>query len=147
MDMFPDKFNAEGVIHGPAGSGRGAFVSREDVARTAATVLEKLPGGIHDVTGPDALSVAEIAVRLSALVGRQLRYQEDSASAAREQLNRQEPSATRVDLEVGWFEAIAAGELSRTSDTVLRFTGREPLTLEAYFQAFPELLRPLIKGN
>ena len=38
-------------------------------------------------------------------------------------------------------EAIAAGELKRRSDTVLRFTGTAPLTLEDYFRAFPELLR------
>jgi len=36
-----------------------------------------------------------------------------------------------------------AGELERTSDTILRFTGTAPLTLEGYFRAFPELLRAL----
>lgn len=77
-------------------TGRGAFVSREDVARTAAAVLRKQPGGIYDVTGPEALSVADIARRLSTLVGRQLRYEDESADAARERLSRLEPLA--------WFQ-------------------------------------------
>jgi uncharacterized protein YbjT (DUF2867 family) len=143
MDMFLEKFDAGGVVRGPARQGRGAFVSREDVARTAAAVLLKQPGGTYDVTGPEALSVAGIAGRLSPLVGRQLRYEDESADAARERLSKLEPLAWRVELSVGWFLAIAAGELERTSDTILRFTGTPPLTLEAYFRAFPELLRAL----
>jgi NAD(P)H dehydrogenase (quinone) len=143
MDMFLENFDANGVIRGPAQQGRGAFVSREDVARNAAAVLGKQPGGIYDVTGPEALSIAEIARRLSTLVGRQLRYEDESADAARERLGSLESLAWRVDLSVGWFEAIAAGELERTSDTILRFTGTAPLTLEGYFRAFPGLLRAL----
>ncbi len=145
--MFLEKLDAEGVVRGPAQQGRGAFVSREDVARTAAAVLRKQPGGIHDVTGPEALSVADIARRLSTLVGRQFRYQDESADLARQRLSRLEPLAWRVDLSVGWFEAIAAGELKRTSDTVLGFTGMAPLTLEDYFRAFPELLRVFDAGR
>ena len=147
IDMFLDKFDAEGTIRGPSGQGRGAFVSREDVARTAAAVLRKHPAGIHDVTGPEALSVADIAGRLSVLVGRQLRYEDESTDAARERLSELEPLAWRVDLSVGWFEAIAAGELERTSDTVFRFTGTRPLTLEEYFGEFPELLHALQRAQ
>jgi NAD(P)H dehydrogenase (quinone) len=143
IDMFLEKFDADGVIRGPAQQGRGAFVSREDVARNAAAVLQQQPGGIYDVTGSEALSLAEVARRLSTLVGRQLRYEDESGDAARERLSRLEPLAWRVDLSAGWFEAIAAGELERTNDTILRFTGTAPLTVEGYFRAFPELLRPL----
>jgi NAD(P)H dehydrogenase (quinone) len=147
IDMFIGAFDAGGVIRGPARQGRGAFVSREDVARTAAAVLRKQPGGIYDVTGPEALSVADIARRLSILVDRPLRYVDEAGDVARERLSSLEPLAWRVDLSIGWFEAIAAGELRRTSDTVLRFTGKEPLTLEKYFREFPELLRPLHPGQ
>jgi NAD(P)H dehydrogenase (quinone) len=143
IDMFLDKFDAAGLVRGPAGQEHGAFVSREDVARTAAAIVQKPPGGVYDVTGPEAMSVADIARRLSIVVGRRLCYEEESLHAARERLRILEPLAWRADLSVGWFEAIAAGELSRTSDTVLHLTGKAPLTLEAYFQAFPELLHPL----
>ena len=141
LDMFLETFDAGGVVRGPARHGRGAFVAREDVAQTAAAALRQRPGGIYDVTGPEALSVGDIARRLSALVGRHLRYEDESADAARERLSRLEPLAWRVDLSVGWFQAIAAGELQRTSDTVLGFTGVAPLTLEEYLRAFPDVLR------
>jgi hypothetical protein len=77
------------------------------------------------------------------MTGRQLCYQPESVESARDRLNKREPASGRVDLSVGWSEAIAAGELEHTSDTVLRFTGKEPLKLEDYFILFPELLQPL----
>ena len=146
IDMFLEKFDAAGVIRGPAGQGRGAFVSREDVARTAAAVLQQ-PGGVYEITGPESLSVADVAARLSTLAGRQLRFEDESADAARKRLGKHESLPWRVDLEVGWFEAIAAGELQHTSDAVLHLTGKAPLTIEEYFQAFPKLLGSLLRPN
>jgi NAD(P)H dehydrogenase (quinone) len=147
VDMFLEKFGAGGVIRGPAQQECGAFVSREDVARTAVAALRERPGGIFDVTGPEALNVAEVTGRLSRLVARELRYEDESAVIARARLSRLEPLAWQVDLSVGWFEAIAAGELRPASDTVLRLTGTAPLGLEDYFRAFPELLQPLRPGE
>jgi NAD(P)H dehydrogenase (quinone) len=143
LDMFLEKFDDEGVIRGPARQTRAAYVSREDAARTAASVLLDPPGGIHDVTGPEALSITDIARRLSVLVFRRLRYQKESVASARERLSQVVQESWQVDLLVGWFEAIAAGELEAISDTVIRYTGRKPLGLEDYFSSFPKLLRQL----
>jgi uncharacterized protein YbjT (DUF2867 family) len=140
LDMFLEKFDADGVLRGPAQQGRGAFISREDAAQTAAAALLKPPAGICDVTGPEALNLTAIATRMSVLLGRHLRYEDEPAAASRERLSRSEPLAWRVELSVGWYEAIAAGELERASHTVLRLTGMAPLTLEQYFQAYPHLL-------
>jgi uncharacterized protein YbjT (DUF2867 family) len=106
-------------------------------------VLANPPGGTHDVTGPEALSLAEVARRFSALTGRQLRYQSESGESGRERLRKREEASWRVDLAVGWFEAIAAGELEHTSDTVFRFTRKEPMNIEQYFTLFPELSQSL----
>jgi hypothetical protein len=77
------------------------------------------------------------------MTGRDLRYQPESTKSARDRLSKLEPASWRVDLSVGWFEAIAAGELEHTSNSVLRFTGKEPMNLQEYFTLFPELLQPL----
>ena len=129
LDMFLEKFDSHGVVRGPAKQGLGAFVSREDAARTAAAAVRNRVAGVYDVTGPDALSVAEVARRLSALTGRELRYQEGDAGPD--------------ELSSGWYEAIAAGELARVTDTVRQLTGNPPLRLEEYFKQFPRLLEKL----
>jgi uncharacterized protein YbjT (DUF2867 family) len=140
MDMFLDMFDAAGVIRGPAKQGRGAFVSREDCARVAAAALNAPPEGTYDITGREALSLTDVARRLSAIVGRELRYEDESVEAGRDWRSKSGVPAWRVELSLGWYEAIAVGELERTSDTVLRFTGRSPLDIESYFAAFPGLL-------
>jgi len=142
-----EKFDADGVMRGPANETRGAFVSREDVAQTSAAVLADPSGGTHDVTGPEAVSLADVARRLSAMTGRDLRYQPESTKSARDRLSKVEPASWRVDLSAGWFEAIAARELDHVSGAVLRFTGKEPLNLEEYFSLFSELLQPLRLGQ
>lgn len=141
MDMFLDKFDSEGVISAPAVMGRAAFVSREDVAQVAARVLIRPPGGLHDVTGPRALNITDVAQRLSVVSGRWLRYENEAIETTRMRLNKKGLPPWQVDLELGWFLAIAAGELEHTSDTVLRLTGMKPLTFERYFMEFPHLLR------
>lgn len=143
MDMFVGLFDASGVVRGPAEQGSGAFVSREDVARTAAAVMVSPPGGIYDVTGPEALGIADVAHRLSKLVECPLRYEEESADTMRRRLGMSGRPSWQVGLSVGWFEAIAAGEIERASEAVRRFTGNSPLTLEDYFTRFPALLEPL----
>jgi uncharacterized protein YbjT (DUF2867 family) len=141
MDMFLDMFDASGVIRGPANHGRGGFVSREDCARVAAAVLPAPPGGTYDITGPEALSLTEVARRLAAIAGRELRYEDESVEAGREWRSKSGAPAWRVELSLGWHEAIAAGELERTSDAVMRLTGKAPLDIESYFTAFSDLLR------
>jgi uncharacterized protein YbjT (DUF2867 family) len=143
MDMFMDLFDHDGVVQGPAGHGRGAFVSREDVARTAAAVVNAPPGGIHDITGPEALTVAEVALRLSKLTGKNLRFEDETADSMRQRLREAGTPEEKIELSAGWFEAIGAGELERPSDSVRRFTGVAPLSLEGYFARWPDLLRPL----
>ena len=69
IDMFLDLFDSQGVIRGPAGDGRGAFVSREDAAQSAAAALIATSGGTHDVTRPEAVAVTQVAARLSGLTG------------------------------------------------------------------------------
>jgi NAD(P)H dehydrogenase (quinone) len=143
MDMFLDMFNTAGVLRGPAKEGRGAFVSREDCARVAAAVLPAPPGGTYDVTGPEALSLTDVARRLSAITGWELRFEDESVEAGLEWRSKSGAPAWRVESSLGWYEAIAAGELERTSDAVMRLTGRRPLNIESYFSEFPGLLRAL----
>lgn len=145
MDLLPSMFNAQGIIRGPANQGEVAFVSREDVAQAVAARLAQpsSTSETYEVTGPEALTLAEVAQRLSALVGRPLRYEEESREEAYAWRNQLGAPSWEVDSWVGSYEAFAAGELAQTSDAVRKLIGREPFTLEKYFTSFPHLLEPL----
>jgi uncharacterized protein YbjT (DUF2867 family) len=145
LDLIPELFNAEGVMRGPAGDGAAAWVAREDVARVAATVLSRPTEfcGNYDVTGAEALTLTETAKRLSALSEQELRYEQESVEAGRMWRSRFGAPDWEVETWLGSYEAIAAGELEQTSDTVFQITGRQPFNLEAYFSEHPHLLQPL----
>lgn len=148
MDMAPAFVDEHGALRGPAGNGAVAWVAREDVAQSAAAVLERPgpSGTVHELTGLEALTLADTVARLSALVGRPLRYEDESLAQARAWRSRLGAPDWEVDVWIGTYLAIAAGELAQPSDAVQRLTGRAPYAFDDYFRERPELLSPL-RGN
>jgi uncharacterized protein YbjT (DUF2867 family) len=142
LDHVPLLVGADGVIRGPAGDGRVAWVARDDVADVAAEVLATDDGShdgkTYDLTGPEAHTLAWAAERLSEVVGREIRYENETvqeAYASREILDR-------PDYEVdGWvtsYVAIAKGELDVVSDAVPAITGHPAQSLPGWLAANPE---------
>jgi NAD(P)H dehydrogenase (quinone) len=137
----------DGVIRGPAGDGRVAWVAREDIARVAAHVLttDGHEGQIYDVTGPEAVTLTETAAILSEVSGRPVRYEEETVEQAR--ASRAYAEDWEIDGWVGTYVAIATGEVGVTSHTVELLTGRRPWTLRELLHAEPELIAPLTKDG
>lgn len=141
IDLIGEMFNHEGVLRGPAADGAAAFVAREDVARVAAAILRDPSGasGTYDVTGPEALTLIEVAGRLSGLTGRSLRYEPETVEEGRAWRETLDAPAWEVDTWLGSYEAIAAGELAHVSDTVAHFTHTAPRRLDEYAAEHPEM--------
>ena len=149
LDEVPHFFDDEGVVRGPAGDGRTAWVCRNDLARVLATVLTEVGhrDGVCDVTGPEAMTLGETAARLSALVGRPLSYRPESR---KEGLAWRRPLGApdwELDAWVSSYEAIAAGELAPVSDAVPRLTGSPALNLEQFFGRESQALERLKKAE
>lgn len=132
--MLPAMVGDDGVIRGPAGDGRVASVSHDDVADVATAVLldareHEHDGKTYDVTGPEALSLAEVAAQLSRSTGRDVRYENETVREA--YAARAHYGAPPFEVE-GWvtsYEAIAAGELAVVSPTVELLTARPAQSL------------------
>jgi uncharacterized protein YbjT (DUF2867 family) len=154
-DNVPQGVSAGDVIRVPAGEGRCAWVTRDDVAVAAVGVLTGRghEGQSYDVTGPEALTMAETAERLSAVVGRRIVYQPQTPEEARatrstsrlEKFEAERRALTghgldeyEVEVFVSHFAQIAAGDLARVSDAVPRLTGRPAESLADYLRSHPE---------
>jgi NAD(P)H dehydrogenase (quinone) len=140
LDYVPFFASADGVIRGPAGDGRVGAVARDDVADTAvATLLDaQHEGRAYEVTGREAITLAEAAEILTRLSGREVVYVEETLEEAR--ASRAPSGAPDWEIE-GWvtsYAAIAAGELDVVTDTVERLAGHEPLTLPEFLEAHPD---------
>jgi NAD(P)H dehydrogenase (quinone) len=142
-DYAPLLAGEDGVIRGPAGDGRVAFVAREDIARLAALVLteEGHEHQTYDVTGPEAITFDEVAAALSAASGRTYAYAQETL----EEAYASRSYAPRWEAEgwVGTYLAVATGEMAVTSHTIEHLTGRRPWTLAELLDAEPALhVRP-----
>lgn len=146
QDALPFFADSEGVIRGPAGDGRFAPVARDDVAEVAAAVLRGAgahDGRGYDLTGPAAVSMAEVAAELTRASGRPVRYHPETleeAYASRARFGAPEWAVA------GWvtsYAAVATGELDVVAGTVAELTGHPPTSFAEFLTANPGALARL----
>jgi uncharacterized protein YbjT (DUF2867 family) len=133
-DVLPWFADESGVIRGPAGDGHVAAVARRDVADVATVVLRE-PAAHADatyvLTGPEALTLAEVAERMSVVLGRDLRYEQESVAEAYESRRAAyDAEDWQLDAWVSTYTAIADGSCATVTDDVSRLTGHSARTLE-----------------
>src|SRR5207244_8972375 len=80
---FPPR---NGAIYLPWGNGTASFVDTRDIANVAADALTRdgHEGKIYTLTGPAALGIAEVALILSQVTGREFKYVDVPETAARD---------------------------------------------------------------
>jgi len=132
LDFVEDLVGEDGVIRGPAGDGAMAAVARADVAAVAAEVLRSPASHLdatYDLTGPEALTLAEAAAIVTEERGRPVRYHDETLAEAYASRARWNPEPWQADAWVSTYTAIAEGTLARVSSDVERVIGRRPLSL------------------
>ncbi|PPG94765.1 NAD(P)-dependent oxidoreductase [Rathayibacter rathayi] len=136
LDFLPAMLDEDGMIRGPAGQGRAAAVAREDVARAAAAILrapEKHRGAAYELTGPEALTLDEVAAALTA-AGRPAVFIDETLDEAYASRRRWNAPDWQLDAWISTYTAIAAGQLEHVSGDVQRLTGRAPLSLAGFLK-------------
>jgi uncharacterized protein YbjT (DUF2867 family) len=149
-DGIPHLFGEDGVVRGPAGDGRVSCVVRDDIVDSVTTVLTNL--GAHDGqtysnTGPEALTLAEIAALLTEFTGRPCRYHEETLEEARQSRAIYNAPENVLDAWISTYTAIANGEISLITDHIARVTGHPPHALRDFLHAHPESCHHLMQGN
>ena len=127
----------DGIIRGPAGDGRFAPVCRDDIADVATAVLLDAdhPTGCYDVTGPDLVTMSDVARHLSEASGKPVAFVNETPAEAYASRAQYKAPAFEVEGWVTSYLAIAVGELAVVSDTVERIAGHPPTSLQEYLKA------------
>jgi len=127
--------DASGTFYVDAGEARISMVDTRDVAAVAAVVLTQ-PGhaGAHyDVTGPEALSYADVAAGLSNAMGRQITYAAAPDDAVRQALLGAGLNEWFADALIGLYQDYRRsgtdGYAAQVTNTVERLTGRPARSL------------------
>lgn len=142
LDVLPQLAGEDGVLRGPAGEGRVAGVARADVADVAAAVLADPTthaGATYDLTGPEALTLAEVAEVLTRATGRRFRYVEETLDEAYASRAAYGAPDWQVEAWVSTYAAIAAGELDGVSGDVAAVSGHPPRSLADVLAERPDV--------
>jgi len=145
-DFLPMLAGEDGVIRGPAGTGRVASVTRDDVAESAVRVLldtAKAPdahaGITYELTGPEALTLGEVAAIVTAEGARgPVRYHDETIDEAYVSRAIYDAPPWQLDAWVSTYTAIAAGELERVTSDVERLTGHPARSLRDFLASAPQ---------
>ncbi len=124
----------EGVVRSSTGNGRRPFIHSEDIAAVAVRALATgaYIGKSLALTGPEALSFAEIAERIGASIGRELRFEpiSDEEAGRRFAAAGASPEETAAHIEL--WRAIREGRLATVTDGVEQILGRGPIHLDRW---------------
>jgi len=133
---------ASGQLVAAAGAGAAAYVTREDCARSAAAALtaRELSNARHDVTGPAAVTHAELARIVSELAGRRVTYVPVDPVVLRSGMVAAGVPRAVADIAVSFDVGIARGFFKAVSTAVRDLTGRAPTRLADFLASQREVL-------
>ena len=148
-DFIPHLVGADGVIRGPAASGRVSFVTRDDIADAAVAVLttDVFDGQTFDITGPEAITLSEAAAVLSEVAEKTITYVPETEEEA--YASRAHYGAPDWEVE-GWvtsYQAIANDEMEVVSNSVETLTFHRPLSVREFLAANPESYAQLTRTS
>jgi uncharacterized protein YbjT (DUF2867 family) len=125
---WTQSIKTEGVLRSSTGEGKIAFIHPADIADIAVRALttRDLRREAVVITGPKALSYAEMADVIGAAIGKRIRYvpiSDDEASFG---------SDAYAEAVTDIWRAIMEGRVTTTTDAVQRVIGRAPRSFEQW---------------
>jgi NAD(P)H dehydrogenase (quinone) len=126
---------ASGVLSEATGSGRAAYVSREDCAAAAAGALaaQEEKSSVREISGPELLSLSDIAAALSEL-GRTVEARPVDEATRIAQLEAVGVPSGFATVLANSELAISQGWFAVLSDDVRTLSGRAPRDLRTFLR-------------
>ena len=134
----------EGRFYAPAGEARVSVVDVRDIADVAAAALTdpRHEGKIHDITGPEALTHAEMAGRLSEALNREVTFVDIPEVAMRDVLNGLGVPRWQAEGLLEDYAHYRRGEASTIAGTVGEITGHPARSFADFARDYRQAFRP-----
>lgn len=126
----------ESKIYAPLGQGKVGYIDAHDIAAVAKVVLTQpdYTNQALELTGPEALSMPDIATALSEITGRTITYVDVSEKDARQEMSNMQMPNWMVDALIELNNINKAGFGATITDTVEKVTGQTPRTFRQFAQ-------------
>lgn len=93
----------------------------------------------YDLTGPEALTLSDVAEKFSKVLGREIRYVPQPIEDFRKVLTQVGLTEWRINAVCDEFQLLADRNSAETTDTVRQLLGREPTSLEKFIEDHRDL--------
>jgi uncharacterized protein YbjT (DUF2867 family) len=137
LDLQLAAARSEGVLRAGDGGGRIAMVDAVDVAAVATRLLTgaaDFRDEVLDLTGPEALSYAEVASQLGKALGRAVRFEPQQPASLRALFERVGMPDWHIEILLQFDRAFADGLAASPSNAVERVLVRPPRSLSAHLE-------------
>ena len=119
----------------PLGTAAMSSVDARDIAAAAtAALIDEVDADVFTLTGPEALTGAQMAAVLNEVTGRPIAYLDEPEDAGREAASDDERAVADALREFG--AEMRAGRLAAVTGDVQRLTGRPPIGFEQFVSDF-----------
>ena len=138
----------DGRLYAPARGARIAMIDPRDVGAAAAAVVTTAghDGRTYELTGPEAITYAQLAAELSAAIGREIRFIDVPDEDAKDQMIRAGLPEFTAGQIVRLFAMLCAGAAEQVTTTVESLTGRPPRDFASFASDHAELFAPAAIG-
>ncbi|KAA5549500.1 SDR family oxidoreductase [Adhaeribacter rhizoryzae] len=131
-------------IYMPLGQSKVNYVDARDIAAVAATVLTQ-PGHeskIYEITGPEAISVNDVAHALTVATNRLIVYVDVPESAAATTMQQHHMPDWMINALMELYGVQKAGYSEHIANTVEQITGRQPRSIIDFAQDYSQRFQP-----
>jgi len=134
----------DGAIYSPSGDGKIPYVAASDVAAVAFVTLTQ-PGHLdkkYVLTGSEAISYREASEIIGAVIGKKLRFVDESPEEARARRIREGVPLAVIEsiLAIGAYQR-AGGKTATITTTIADLTGRPPQTVAEFVREHASVFR------
>jgi uncharacterized protein YbjT (DUF2867 family) len=143
VTYFAPSIRAQGVFYSSVGQARVSFLDVRDIALVAAKALAggQHSGKTYELNGPEALSYAQIADKISKHTGRTVQYVDIPAEAQRKAMLDQGMPEWQVDALLDLQEYYTSGKGGIVDQVLPSLLGRSPITIDRFLSEFAREFR------
>ena len=134
---------SNGTLYSAMGEGKIGHIDTRDIADVAVAVLtsEGHEGQSYILTGPEALSMAEVAARLSTALGKTIEYVDLPPDEAKARLIATGMPDSNAEVWVKLAGMISMGIAAMVTPAVKDVLGREPRSIDQFAKDFSAALK------
>jgi uncharacterized protein YbjT (DUF2867 family) len=138
VTYFAPTIRTQGVFYSSMGNARTSYLDVRDIAAVA---VKALAGGEHsgktyELNGPEALTYADVAEKISKHAGRPVQYVDIPAEAQRKAMLDQGMPAWQVDALLELQQYYTSGNGGTVDQLLPKLLGRAPITMDSFLREF-----------